>query len=124
MRSSARRSPPPIQQATTSASSARLRRASGGDTRRHQMSERLVDIAMPKLSDSMEEAVIVRWLKRVGESVRKGDPLIEVETDKATVVYEAESSGRLQEIVAGDGSSAELGVVIARLLVADATAAA
>jgi pyruvate dehydrogenase E2 component (dihydrolipoamide acetyltransferase) len=75
----------------------------------------LVDIAMPRLSDSMEEATVLQWLKRPGDEVRKGEPLVEVETDKATVVYEAERAGVLEEIVVDDGGTAALGEVIARL---------
>ena len=77
----------------------------------------LVDVTMPRLSDSMEEATVLRWLKRPGEAVRKGEPLVEVETDKATVVYEAERDGVLAEIVVGENESAALGAVIARLAV-------
>jgi pyruvate dehydrogenase E2 component (dihydrolipoamide acetyltransferase) len=46
----------------------------------------VVEILMPKLSDSMEEATVLARLKRPGDDVRKGEPLVEVETDKATVV--------------------------------------
>jgi acetoin:2,6-dichlorophenolindophenol oxidoreductase subunit beta len=73
-----------------------------------------VEVTMPKLSDSMEEATILRWLKRPGEPVRKGVPLLEVETDKATMVYEAEFDGTLDEIVVDEGGTAALGAVIAR----------
>jgi pyruvate dehydrogenase E2 component (dihydrolipoamide acetyltransferase) len=76
-----------------------------------------LDIAMPKLSDAMEEATVLAWLKRPGDTVRRGDPLVEVETDKATVVYEAEANGVLGEIVVDEGSTAQLGAVIARLTV-------
>ena len=55
----------------------------------------VVDIAMPRLSDSMEEATVVRWLKQPGDAVAKGEELVEVETDKATIVYEAERDGVL-----------------------------
>ncbi len=78
---------------------------------------RLVDVTMPRLSDSMEEATVLRWLKRPGERVGKGEPLVEVETDKATVVYEAEVDGVLSEISVGESESAALGAVIARLAV-------
>jgi pyruvate dehydrogenase E2 component (dihydrolipoamide acetyltransferase) len=77
----------------------------------------VVDIAMPRLSDSMEEATILTWLKRPGDSVSRGEPLVEVETDKATVVYEAERDGVLDEIVVQEGRSAALGRPIARLRV-------
>jgi pyruvate dehydrogenase E2 component (dihydrolipoyllysine-residue acetyltransferase) len=77
----------------------------------------LVDVTMPRLSDSMEEATVLRWLKLPGEAVEKGEPLVEVETDKATVVYEAELDGVLSEISVGESESAALGAVIARLAV-------
>ena len=62
----------------------------------------LLDIAMPRLSDQMEEATVLQWLKAPGEAVTRGEPLVEVETDKATVVYEAEFDCVLEEIVVGD----------------------
>ena len=77
------------------------------------MSE-VLDIVMPRLSDQMEEATVSRWLKSPGDAVAKGEPLVEVETDKATMVYEAEFDGVLEEIVVGDGETAALGAVIAR----------
>jgi pyruvate dehydrogenase E2 component (dihydrolipoamide acetyltransferase) len=63
----------------------------------------------------MSEAVIVAWLKRPGDEFVRGEPLIEVETDKATVVYEAESDGLLAEILVDEGDAAALGAPIARL---------
>lgn len=75
----------------------------------------LVDVGMPRLSDSMEEATILRWLKREGDTVARGEELVEVETDKATMVYEAEADGVLEEIVVDDGGTAALGAVIARM---------
>ena len=82
------------------------------------MSE-LVDIGMPRLSDSMEEATVLAWLRRPGDRVTRGDGLVEVETDKATIVYEAETDGILEEIVVREGDTASLGAVIARLRVGD-----
>jgi len=70
---------------------------------------------MPRLSDSMEEATIVAWLKQPGEAFARGEPLVEVETDKATVVYEAEADGVLAEILVSEGATAALGEPIARL---------
>ena len=79
----------------------------------------IVDIGMPRLSDSMEEATVLAWLKRPGdEAVRRGEPLVEIETDKATAVYEAEADGVLDEIVADEGEHGRLGAPIARLRVA------
>ena len=90
--------------------------ASTGETR-------LVEIGMPRLSDSMEEATILTWLKRPGDELVRGEPLVEVETDKATMVYEAETDGVLEEIVVDDGATAALGVVIARVRVGGAEGA-
>ena len=84
----------------------------------------LLDVKMPRLSDSMEEGTILRWLKRPGEPVSKGTPLVEVETDKATMVYEAEFEGMLEEIVVDEGGTAALGAVIARATTTDRPARA
>jgi pyruvate dehydrogenase E2 component (dihydrolipoyllysine-residue acetyltransferase) len=73
-----------------------------------------LEIAMPRLSDQMEEATVIQWLKRPGDAVRRGEPLVEIETDKATMVYEAEFDGVFEEIVVEEGSTAALGTTIAR----------
>jgi pyruvate dehydrogenase E2 component (dihydrolipoamide acetyltransferase) len=70
---------------------------------------------MPRLSDSMSEATIVAWLKQPGEAFVRGEPLVEVETDKATIAYEAEEDGLLAEILVAEGGVAALGEPIARL---------
>jgi pyruvate dehydrogenase E2 component (dihydrolipoamide acetyltransferase) len=70
---------------------------------------------MPKLSDSMADAVILRWLKSPGEAFERGEALLEVETDKATVVYEAEADGTLEAILVLEGASASVGQPIATL---------
>ena len=75
----------------------------------------VVDVGMPRLSDSMEEATVLRWLKAPGDAVARGEPLVEVETDKATVVYEAELDGVVVEIVVDEGGTVALGAVIARV---------
>jgi pyruvate dehydrogenase E2 component (dihydrolipoamide acetyltransferase) len=76
-------------------------------------------ITMPKLSDTMEEGTILRWFKQVGQSVEQGEVIAEVETDKADMELEAESSGVLQEIKVPEGQIAAVGAVIAVL--SDAT---
>ena len=73
------------------------------------------ELTMPKLSDSMADAVIVRWLKAPGDAFARGEGLIEVETDKATVVYEAESDGMLDSILAPEGATVAFGEPIATL---------
>jgi pyruvate dehydrogenase E2 component (dihydrolipoamide acetyltransferase) len=80
------------------------------------------ELTMPKLSDSMAEAVIVRWLKSPGDAFTRGEALIEVETDKATVVYEAESDGTLGTIVVPEGGTASIGQLIATLANGDGPA--
>jgi pyruvate dehydrogenase E2 component (dihydrolipoamide acetyltransferase) len=75
---------------------------------------------MPKLSDSTADAVIVRWLKAPGEAFRRGEALIEVETDKATVIYEAEEDGAIASILVPEGSAAAVGEPIATLANGDA----
>ncbi|HEX2398001.1 MAG TPA: dihydrolipoamide acetyltransferase family protein [Solirubrobacteraceae bacterium] len=72
------------------------------------------DVAMPRLSDSMEEGTIVRWLKADGDQVSRGDELVEIETDKATMTYEADQDGVL-DIVAGEGETLVIGEVIAHI---------
>jgi len=73
------------------------------------------ELTMPKLSDSMAEAVIIKWLKSPGEAFARGEALIEVETDKATVVYEAEADGTLGAILVPEGETAAIGQPIATL---------
>lgn len=81
----------------------------------------LLQVVMPKLSDAMEEGTVVAWLKRPGDTVKRGEPFVEVETDKATVVYEAEATGVLDEIIAEEGSAVPRGGAIARLRVTSVT---
>jgi len=73
------------------------------------------ELTMPKLSDSMADAVIVRWLKSAGDAFERGEGLIEVETDKATVVYEAEWDGTLASILVPEGTTVAVGEPIATL---------
>jgi pyruvate dehydrogenase E2 component (dihydrolipoamide acetyltransferase) len=73
------------------------------------------DVVMPRLSDSMEEGTILRWMKSPGEQVERGEELVEIETDKANMVYEADTSGTLIEVVAEEGATLPIGQVIARI---------
>ncbi len=75
----------------------------------------MTDVLMPRLSDSMEEGTIVKWLKSKGDSVEVGEELVEIETDKANMVYEADDAGTLSEILAEEGDSLAIGEPIARL---------
>jgi pyruvate dehydrogenase E2 component (dihydrolipoamide acetyltransferase) len=75
----------------------------------------VTELTMPKLSDSEADVVIVRWLKAPGEGFRRGEGLVEVETDKANVVYEAEDDGTLEAILVSEGEQAAVGQPIATL---------
>jgi len=74
----------------------------------------VTEIVMPRLSDSMEEGTILKWLKADGDAVARGEPLAEIETDKATLTYESDAAGVLK-IVAGAGETLPIGSVIATL---------
>jgi pyruvate dehydrogenase E2 component (dihydrolipoamide acetyltransferase) len=72
-------------------------------------------VTMPRLSDSMEEGTVLKWLKSVGDEVSRGEPLVEIETDKANMTYEADTDGVLVELVANEGDTVALGEPIARI---------
>jgi pyruvate dehydrogenase E2 component (dihydrolipoamide acetyltransferase) len=71
------------------------------------------NVTLPRLGQGMETGTIVRWLKSEGESVEKGDPLYELDTEKVTQEVEAEASGVLLKILAGEGEEIEVGKAIA-----------
>jgi len=70
-------------------------------------------VTLPRLGQGMETGTIVRWLKSEGENVEKGDPLYELDTEKVTQEVEAEASGVLLKILAGEGEEIEVGKAIA-----------
>src|SRR5215218_7858828 len=70
-------------------------------------------VIMPKLSPTMEEGQIARWLKKEGDKVSAGEPLAEIDTDKATMEMQALSNGVLRKILINEGQSAPLGELIA-----------
>src|SRR3954469_22283695 len=70
---------------------------------------------MPRLSDSMEEGTILKWLVDEGGEVKRGEPLVEIETDKANMTYDADTDGVLIEVVAKEGDTLPIGEVIARM---------
>jgi pyruvate dehydrogenase E2 component (dihydrolipoamide acetyltransferase) len=72
-----------------------------------------VEIVMPRLSDSMEEGTVLQWFIAEGDAVAQGEPLVEVETDKASVTYESEVDGTVLSIGVAAGESAAVGAVIA-----------
>ena len=81
--------------------------------------EKMKTVEMPKMGDTMEEGKILRWLKQVGEPVKKGEPLAEIETDKVNIEVEAFASGVLRKILVPEGASAAIGASIALVGAAD-----
>src|SRR5436305_2739309 len=73
------------------------------------------DVMMPRLSDSMEEGTVLKWLVDVGGEVKRGEPLVEIETDKANMTYEADTDGVLVEVLAQEGETRPIGQAIARI---------
>jgi pyruvate dehydrogenase E2 component (dihydrolipoamide acetyltransferase) len=75
----------------------------------------VIEIKMPRLSDTMEEGAISTWRKQPGDKVAVGDVLVEIETDKAVMEYEAYQAGTLAEILIPEGRNADIGAPIALL---------
>jgi len=76
-------------------------------------------VEMPKMGDSMEEGKILRWIKKEGEPVKKGEMLAEVETDKVNIEIEAFASGILRKIIVPEGTAAPVGSKIALIGASD-----
>src|ERR687894_1336971 len=70
-------------------------------------------VVMPKLSPTMEEGQLARWLKKEGDKVSVGEPLAEVDTDKATMEAQALATGVLRKVLVGEGETVPLGAIIA-----------
>ena len=79
----------------------------------------IVEITMPMLDEVMEEGEIVSWSKQPGEAVKKGEILLVIETDKATMDIEATYTGTLTEILAQPGETVPCNDPIAKLEVAE-----
>jgi pyruvate/2-oxoglutarate dehydrogenase complex dihydrolipoamide acyltransferase (E2) component len=75
----------------------------------------MADVTLPRLAEDLQEAIVSRWLKRPGETVAEGEPLVEIETDKVNSEIESPFAGVLTEIVASEGTTVPAGAVIARI---------
>ncbi|MTL12631.1 biotin/lipoyl-binding protein [Nocardia seriolae] len=73
------------------------------------------EVTMPRLSDTMEEGIVSAWLKQVGDQVKAGEILAEIETDKALMELEAYEDGILEAIIAEPGTAVAIGEPIALL---------
>jgi 2-oxoglutarate dehydrogenase E2 component (dihydrolipoamide succinyltransferase) len=71
-----------------------------------------VEVTIPKLGLTMQEATVVKWLKKPGESVQSGEALLEIETEKITCEVESPASGTLSEILVAEGVVAPVAAVI------------
>lgn len=75
----------------------------------------MTDVKIPKLGMSTVEVDVAKWLVGVGARVAVGTPLVEVETEKATVEVEAEVAGVVTDILVAAGATTEVGAVICRI---------
>jgi pyruvate dehydrogenase E2 component (dihydrolipoamide acetyltransferase) len=76
----------------------------------------MAEIIMPKMGDAMTEGKVVRWYKNSGDTVKKGEPVLEIETDKVNLDLEAEQDGTLGDVTAEPGKIVEVGGVLATIL--------
>lgn len=74
-----------------------------------------VDIIVPSLGESVSEATVAKWFKKVGDAVKADEPLVELETDKVTVEVNASAAGMLKEILVQTGTSVEVGAVLGKI---------
>jgi 2-oxoglutarate dehydrogenase E2 component (dihydrolipoamide succinyltransferase) len=74
-----------------------------------------VEIRVPVLGESVTEATVGQWFKKVGDAVAKDEPLLELETDKVTLEVNATEAGRLDEIIVGEGEDVEVGALLGQI---------
>ena len=82
----------------------------------------MAEIIMPKMGDAMTEGKVIRWYKKAGDVVKKGEPVLEIETDKVNLDLEAEADGALGELQAKEGDVVQVGGLLATI--GDASGAA
>src|SRR5215470_7965591 len=75
----------------------------------------MTEIIMPKMGDAMTEGKVVRWYKQPGDAVKKGEPVLEIETDKVNLDLEAEADGPLGEHRAKEGEMVPVGGVLSTI---------
>ena len=82
------------------------------------------NVIMPALELAQETGKVLRWLKSPGDTVLKGEPIVEIETDKVTVEIEAPASGILRDVTAREGDAVPVGQTIALIFIAGEAAPA
>ena len=75
----------------------------------------MTDIVVPTLGESVSEATVAKWMKKAGDTVRKDETLVELETDKVSVEVSAPEAGVLSEIVASEGATVGIGAILGRM---------
>ena len=83
-----------------------------------------VDVPMPQMGESIAEGTVSRWIKKVGDSVKRDEPIFEISTDKVDAEIPSPSAGILVEILVGEGQTVAVQTVVARLETDAAAAAA
>ena len=73
------------------------------------------DVVMPQMGESIAEGTVVKWLKKIGETVERDEPLLEISTDKVDAEIPSPSSGTLTEIIAQEGQTVGVNTVVARI---------
>ncbi|MGH6942961.1 MAG: biotin/lipoyl-containing protein, partial [Geminicoccaceae bacterium] len=71
-----------------------------------------VEIRVPTLGESVTEATVAKWFKQVGDAVTADEPIVELETDKVTLEFNAPASGTLAEILVEEGGEVEVGALL------------
>ncbi|NBO18839.1 MAG: dihydrolipoamide succinyltransferase, partial [Proteobacteria bacterium] len=80
------------------------------------------EIVVPSLGESVTEATVAKWFKKVGDAVAQDEPLLELETDKVTMEVNAPAAGKLKEIKIGEGKTVEVGALLGSIEVGAAGA--
>src|SRR5207248_1405336 len=78
----------------------------------------MTELIMPKMGDAMTEGKVVRWYKKQGDAVKKGEPVLEIETDKVNLDLEAEQDGTIGELAANEGQMVPVGGTLATIMAA------
>ncbi|HEX2205928.1 MAG TPA: biotin/lipoyl-containing protein [Longimicrobium sp.] len=74
-----------------------------------------VDVPMPQMGESIAEGTVSRWLKQVGDAVQRDEPILEISTDKVDAEIPSPAAGVLAEIVVQEGTTVEVGTIVARI---------
>ncbi len=74
-----------------------------------------VEIVVPTLGESVSDATVARWMKKAGDAIAQDEPVVELETDKVTLEVPSPVAGTLADIVAAEGSTVEVGALLARV---------